>query len=416
MSFSREAAVPRPRTRGAAPVLVGALLAALFAGTSALSSQELELRPQLPPWGDPGSAQAYFDEAAAIIRQDPRRAAELFEWAARLDPEWAEPLEGWRAAILIGQARGLREYLDRGRRNDALRLADSLRFVAQTRNPLQFRPFEGEIVQAYIRASARAIDPTAILNPSELEYYLESGSRSGSLGVRALFAYSNHDLPFTIELYTKALESADSLSRGGILAERGHVHAVAGGYEDALEDYDSALAAFRKIEDEQLIIFYESKAIQLYAMGLLAEVLQNPEEARRDYSRAIEEDLSFHPAHEGLARLALADGDTATAQFEYGLAVDLAPQEPALRMKIAGILLLAGDVPGAEEQAAAAVAANPYYAAPHLVLGALADRDGRATEAIGHYERFLEMAAQTDRNRGTAQNRLAALRAAAEAG
>ena len=56
MSFSREAAVPRPRTRGAAPVLVGALLAALFAGASALSSQELELRPHLPPWGDPGSA------------------------------------------------------------------------------------------------------------------------------------------------------------------------------------------------------------------------------------------------------------------------------------------------------------------------------------------------------------------------
>ena len=73
-----------------------------------------------------------------------------------------------------------------------------------------------------------------------------------------------------------------------------------------------------------------------------------------------------------------SDALDASALFEYQMAVDLAPREPALRMRLAGILLLTGDVPAAETQAAAAVAANPYYAAPHLVLGALADRSVKA--------------------------------------
>ena len=69
-------------------------------------------------------------------------------------------------------------------------------------------------------------------------------------------------------------------------------------------------------------------------------------------------------------------------------------------MKLAGMLLLTGEVAGAEEQASAAVAANPYYAAPHLVLGALADREGKMADAVTHYERFLELAPRTEHETG----------------
>lgn len=404
--------MPRSRFREAARLLP--VLVALVALPATGSSQETERRPELPPWGDPGSAQAYFDEAAAILNQDPERATELFKWAARLDPEWAEPLEGWRAAVLLTERLGLRSYMSRRERSEAGRLADSLRYQASIRNPFGFRPFEGELVQAYVRTLARGADPIGRATP-ELEYSIASLLRQDPIQ-RARLAYSEYDLDLALELYEEAIERAPQYFEGAFQSEKGHVHALAGRYAEARAAYGASVAALRAIDETLLLSFYESKALQLYSMGLLSELMENPERARTDYGLALEEDLSFHPAHEGLARLALAAGDTATALFEYRMAVDLAPYEPALRMKLAGILLLTGDVPAAEEQARAAVQANPYYAAPHLVLGALADRAGKARDAIGHYERFLEMASQTDRNRGTAQNRLAALQIAIAGG
>src|SRR5690606_38690070 len=138
----------------------------------------------------------------------------------------------------------------------------------------------------------------------------------GNLEMRAMLAYSNHELPYALELYGAAVERADSLSRGYLLSDRAHVLAAAGRYEEARAEYESALAALRKV-DEEIIYVYLSKALQLYSMGLMAELLEQPERAREDYGRALEEDLSFHPAHLALGRLALAYGDTARALFSY---------------------------------------------------------------------------------------------------
>jgi tetratricopeptide (TPR) repeat protein len=267
-------------------------------------------------------------------------------------------------------------------------------------------------VQAAVRAIARAIDPTAVFDPAELEYYIERDARSSSLTLRAMLAYSNHELPYALDLYREAVARADSLNRGGFIAERAHVLAVAGRYEEARVEYDSALVALRKV-DEQIIYVYFSKALQLYSMGLMSELLENPTQAREEYQGALAEDLSFHPAHLALARLSLAQGDTTNALFSYRMASDLAPDDPTIRMKVAGLLVATGDPAGAETEIRAAIAANADYAAPHLVLGALAERGGRATEAVTHYERYLALAARSERNRAAVQNRVAALKAAA---
>jgi tetratricopeptide (TPR) repeat protein len=391
----------------------GILLAALLALAPGVVGAQEQDRPDLPRGADPNSAQAYYDQGVAILRRDPRQAAEMFRWASRLDPEWAEPYEGRRAALMIAQERRLPEYFRLSRRIDAFLLADSLRVQASMRNPLQVRSFEGEIVQAAVRALAQMVDPNNdVFTPGELEYYLEREYRSSSLELRAMLAYSNHELPYALDLYGDAIERADSTFRGSLLSDRAHVLGVAGRYEEARVEYDSALAALRRV-DEQFLVLYESKALQLYSMGVMAELLENPVQARQDYSRAIEEDLSFHPAHTALARLALAEADTASALLEYQLAVAIAPDDPTIRMKLGGLLLVTGDPNGAAEQVEAAIAANFDYAAPRLVMGALAERGGRREDAIGHYERYLELAPRADRNRAPIQNRVAALKAAA---
>jgi len=391
--------------------LLGVALAATL-GPAAAVSQESAFRPEVPDGADPNDAQSYYDAGVQSLRREPTRAAGYFRWAALLDPEWAEPLEGWRAAVLMGQIRGLSEYMARSRQNQAFRLVDSLRFQASIRNPLQFRPFEGEIVQAAVRSTARALDPTEVLNRAELEYELERAFRGGDLTLRAMLAYSNHELPYALELYQQAIERADSLSRGGLLLDRAHALSVAGRYEDARVEYDAALQALRKVDDEELIIFYQSKALPLYSKGLIAELAGDHEQARADFSGAIEEDLSFHPAHMGLARVSLAEGDTANALFGYRMAADLAPDDPRIRMKLAGLMVATGDPTGAEGETRAAIAANPAYAAPHLVMGALAERGGRVEEAITHYRRYLELSPRSGRNRAPIESRVAALEAA----
>ena len=404
--------MPRSRTWGPALLRLGAVLATLILAPAGASSQEPEPRPELPRGADPGSAQAYYDRGVELLRRDPRAAAEMFRWASRLDPEWAEPYEGRRAAIMIAQQRGLQEYFKLSRRVEAFRLADSLRVQASMRNPLQMRPFEGEVVQAAVRAMARSMDPTQVLDPAELEFLIERDARSNSLELRAMLAYSNHELPYALELYQEGIERGDSISKGFLLSDRAHVLAVAGRYEEARVEYDSALAALRKL-DEDFVFSYQSKALQLYSMGLMDELLENQTQARADYNAALVEDLSFHPAHQALARLSLAEGDTASALFAYRMAADLAPDDPTIRMKVAGLLVATGDPEGAETEIEAAMAANVDYAAPHLVMGALAERAGEPVDAMTHYERFLELAPRAHRNRPTIQNRVAALKAAA---
>jgi tetratricopeptide (TPR) repeat protein len=348
-----------------------------------------------------------------LLPQNPRRAAEYFRWAALLQPDWADPLEGWRTALLLSEPRRLPEFMLYQAGTEVTELADSLRHEASLRAPMQFRPFEGELVQGFVRSLERRFDPLDTIDTVELQYHLEEWVRDLGDYWRAMFAYSNHDIDLALDFYGDMVQDADSTTRGYWISERAHVMAVAGRYEEARVEYDSALAALRKTESERLVIAYISKADQLHSMGLMAEVMNDPEQARRDYMAALEEDLGYYPAHEGLARLALLAGDTANAVFEYQMAVELAPDAPDLRMKLVGILVLTGDVEGARTNAAAAAETNPYYAVPHLVMGALAERGGKRDEAVEHYERFLELAPRADRNRPSIQNRVAALETAA---
>lgn len=403
--------MPRSRSDSVAAPFCWALLGLLLAAGAPVSSQESERRPELPDGADPNSARAYYDVAVESLERDPRRAVEYFRWAARLQPDWAEPLEGWRTAMLLTEPRELAQYMLFGRRSAVGVLADSLRHAASLKAPLQFRPFEEHLVQGLVRSMARDFDPLDVFDDIQLEYEVENLVRDMGPSVRALFAYANHDIDLALDLYGTVVQRADSTTRGYWISERAHLMAIAGRYEEARIEYDSALAALRKTDEEELVIFYLSKADQLHSMGLMAEVLGDPAQARRDYDQALEEDLSYHPAHEGLARLSLAAGDTADAEFRYRMAVDLAPYEPALRMKLAGILALGGDASGARAEAEEAVKSNPHFAAPHVVMGALAERTGDAEQAVTHYEQFLNLAPRYDRTRASVQNRLAALQA-----
>jgi Tfp pilus assembly protein PilF len=116
-----------------------------------------------------------------------------------------------------------------------------------------------------------------------------------------------------------------------------------------------------------------------------------------------------------LGLVALAAGDTATALSEFALAVDLRGDDAALRHTYGAVLASVGKHDEATEQLRRAIELEPYYAAPYVLAGRVAEAADRPAEAVGHYQAFLARAHARDPQLGHARARVAALGTVAEA-
>ena len=58
------------------------------------------------------------------------------------------------------------------------------------------------------------------------------------------------------------------------------------------------------------VIFYESKALEYYALGATLVEGGQPDSARAAYQAALTEDLSFFQAHVGLSEIARDAGES----------------------------------------------------------------------------------------------------------
>ena len=97
-------------------------------------------------------------------------------------------------------------------------------------------------------------------------------------------------------------------------------------------------------------------------------------------------------AHAALADVAHALGDTATALQEYGLAIELKPADPALRVRYGTVLVSARKYDEAAEQYAKSIELEPWYAPPYFVLGYIRENQGKHAEALAAYQGFVARA------------------------
>jgi tetratricopeptide (TPR) repeat protein len=79
---------------------------------------------------------------------------------------------------------------------------------------------------------------------------------------------------------------------------------------------------------------------------------------------------------------ALKSGDFAAAVSHFRKGVELAPDNPSIRHKLATALSLSGDPRGAFEQFAETIRRSPDFAQAHYSLGVLLAQGGRLPEAI----------------------------------
>jgi tetratricopeptide (TPR) repeat protein len=380
---------------------------------------QIPSRPRLSPDADTNDAGGYYRYGVRMIDSKPDESSRAFYWASRIDPSSGEVLYAMRTAALMQlSTSALIDYFDyssKKRKPEFLAL-DSLLYRAYTINPFLYRGLDRSLTRRLLEAEVRDENPSvdaAELNVAILKFMQDSKHSAWQ-------SYSQGRFPEALDQYAKQLkdlertktkrnkrEHEDDASE--IHAERSRIFYLIGNMDSSLTEMNAAMAGLRERDTKETVILYESKAMYDQSLGMIHEQAKHFDLAREAYAHALEEDLSYFSAHTRLAMLQLAQGDTTSALTEMDLAVQLQPNDPVLRYAYGTALIRARRDGEAAGQLMKAIAADPYYAAPHLMLARMADVEQYTDDAVKEYQQYLALSPQSDPQAAAAKTRLAAL-------
>lgn len=396
--------------------LLAALLLGVFIPCAHAGAQDRAReprRPRMAATADTNSAGAYYSHGVNLLRNRPVEAADAFYWATRIEPGMADAWYARRIALLMSQPERFGSYMQGNRRtveSREMRALDSLHLRALTLNPFFRMKFDKDAFEHWVRWSVRRSNPREHIDEAFLKFAIDDYLRSGGPADRAWVAYAEGRFPAALDLYASALK--DSRNPSGIHANRARIFLLLGRPDSALVQMGHAVDRMRERDDRRLVYLYESKALFEHSTGIILEQQGKPSEAREAYGRALQEDLSYYPAHVALASLALNAGDTATALAEMDLAAQIRGADAGVRYVYGQVLAITGRFSDAEQQLRAAVKEEPWYAAPYALLGGVLEKTGQAPQAVESYRAYLARASRNDPVRPRVEERLAALGAA----
>ncbi|HEY0971588.1 MAG TPA: tetratricopeptide repeat protein [Gemmatimonadales bacterium] len=381
----------------------------LAAPAAAQKKGKTPARPELAATADTNDASSYYDHGLAQLDRFPDRAADAFYWATRLNPASADAFYARRVALLLAKRNLLVRYWSGDRRtmrNRDVQQADSLYLRALTINPFFYQKLDGQFFRAVIRQVAQeAVGPTG--NVAAMEYAIESYLRDAPAATRAWRAYSSGQFEEALRLYATAIRGARR--KAPLRVDRGRLFFQLDQPDSALVEFELALEEMRKSDAKDLVFVYESKALLEHSVGMVHHRLGRTDAAREAFGRALQEDLSYAPAHVQLGFIALEASDTTTAVSEFDLAVQIAATDPVLRYQYGYTLQELGRVKEAEEQLRKAIELEPEYAAPYFALAMSLAAQGRDAEAVAELRTFLARAPRGDLRREEAAQHLAQL-------
>ena len=396
------------------------LFALLLISAVPLAAQDRDEpdRPDLPEAADTNSALAYFNWGISKIERDPGDAADAFYWASRLVPSWAAPLYARRIALLLKDPRRLVGYMERKKRvirSDKIRSIDSLELRARQLDPFIHRTLDWKLVRAYLMESTMQNLRRQYRNDirvedlrDEVEYYVDRQLQTGGGAEwRAWRAYSNGQLAAALGDYAEALRRSDN--KASVYLQRGQIFYLLQQHDSARVELSHALELTREQDDDDLVFIYESKAMLEYSIGMVLEAAGRADEAREAYSNALMEDMAFYAAHYQMGSMALAAGDTLTGLIEYGLAVEVEPDLPWLRVALGELQLRTGQPADAAANFQRAVELDPYYADSYLMLASAHEELGNMQGAVTCYENFLGRAMSDHEKRAWVEGKLGTL-------
>ncbi len=334
-------------------------------------AQEPMLPPKIDKQHDPNDWESYYDIGVDQLPRMASKADAAFYWASRHDPTRAEPIFGrWVAFWMadISEWQDYREGSPRVVEQHQTLAADSLRYHSWERNP-----FVNEALVALLDSKAYGT------------------AYAADLQSQGWVNYVNQRYQDAITKYTAALGDGTK-ERYLIHFEIALVYTQMARYDSATWHIERLLEAMRRDDRKNIVYLYNSKEMFEYALGLLYASQGKTAEAREAQARALQENLGFAPAHAELGRLARLRNDDRTAAEEYGLAVELAPADGAMRYWYGKALLRSKRTDEATEQLRTAVRLEPYFADPYLTLGAAYEAKSDSMKAIASYQEFVKRA------------------------
>ena len=393
--------------------LVFAVLAVLV---PAAGAQKKPKEPKRPNVGaDKNDAEAYYRWGIQQMEKYPDDAADAFYWAIRLQPGTPDYYYArWAALHLMDTDRLVAYYRQDSKtlRSADVRQIDSLRLHAMQLNPYLYRRFERIMVDKAIERMVLQREPN--LDQADLVDQIRRMHREGDAGQKAVDAYSAGNFPYALQEWAADLPTWKNKAYPH--SERARIFFLLGGYDSAQAEFTSAMRELEASDKNTLVFIYDSKELYQQSLGMIAEKLGNPDAAREAYGKALEEDLSYAPAHIALSALDLAKRDTAAALSEMETATQVAPNDGYIAFVYGRTLLFAAKDQQALEQMKRAVSLEPYYAEPHVFLAAIYDNASYSNEAMDEYGKFLALASQRDARVAKVKTRLDKMRADSAAG
>jgi tetratricopeptide (TPR) repeat protein len=284
---------------------------------------------------------------------------------------------------------------------------DSLYLYALTLNPFLGPNLDHLILDAVIDQYSREYANRSGASPNEISYEVQKYVRLGPPEWQAVMAYRDGRYDDALSLYARAIPR--SKDKGGLLAERGRLFYQIGQRDSALVNLTQALVEMRKTDKDDLVFFYQSKALMEQRIGMIERARGNKAAARDAFGQALQEDLSYFPAHVQLAFLALESGDTATVLSEMDLAVQIKPDAPGIRFQYGYALGTLNRLKESEVQLKKAIELDPEFAVSHFALAEVYMASGRKPDALKEIQAFLALSAANDTRREEATQMAAIL-------
>ena len=368
-------------------------------------------RPKFPVGVDTNNAQIYYDLGLEKLERDPDLAADAFYWASRINPTMADAYYARRCALLLADKYRFQRYYQGDKRtiqSDEVKRIDSLYYYSLTINPFLYRKLDLRLFNAYIANFADEYARRNNVSAYEVQYEVRRWLNDGaSPSMRAWQAYGEARFDDALRYYADAIKHAKE--KAEYRADRGRLFFQLNQADSALAELTQALEEMRKTDKKDLVYVYTSKALFEHSIGLVHERLGNAAAAREAFGRALQEDLSYFPAHVQLGYLALEAKDTATALSEMDLAVQIRGDDPTLRHVYGYSLAVSGKYHDAEVQLRKAIELDPVFAAPYNQLGEVLDGEGKGGDALTQYRSFLALSSQSDLRRKDVEERVRVL-------
>jgi tetratricopeptide (TPR) repeat protein len=367
-------------------------------------------RPKMPAGADTNSARVFYDFAMSNLRKDPEKAADALYWSTRLEPTWADAYYARRIALLLSNRRRLRSYWSGDRRtieSKEIRQIDSLFYRALTLNPFVSQTLDRQLFEAIADDISEEYERAGAGNTAEIRFYIDREMQKAPTAMKAWLAYGDGRFEEAATLYAAAIK--EDKRNEPLRLERARVLYQMNRLDSALAELKLATEDLRKRDKKDLVFVYQSKALAEHSMAIVNERLGNGDAARDAFGRALQEDLSYAPAHMQLAYMALETKDTTTALTEMELAAQLSPNDAAIHFIYGFALIASNKFAPAEAEFRKAVAANTDYAGPHFFLGRILEMAGKKPEALAEFRAYMAHAAKTDPRHAEAEEYIAML-------